>query len=67
MQWVSVISSNISEVAYNEGLLFVAFNKGGIYQYDGVPIEVFNNLIRSPSAGEYFAKYIKNVYPYRRC
>ena len=56
MQWVSVISSNISEVAYNEGSLFVAFNKGGIYQYDDVPIEVFNNLIYSSSVGEYFAR-----------
>ena len=68
MDRIPVNSSDIQSIGYDLDtcVLEVAFLKGGIYQYDGVPIYVYEELMSAVSHGRYFAAHIKNVYPTRR-
>ncbi|MBQ2167718.1 MAG: KTSC domain-containing protein [Prevotella sp.] len=61
-------SSNIQSIGYDPDslVLEVAFLSGGLYQYDGVPEYVFEELMSASSHGKYFAAHIKNVYPTRK-
>lgn len=61
-------SSQIKEVGYDKEkqILEIEFVRGAIYQYDGVPFEIYNTLIHSVSVGIYFNENIRNVYNYRR-
>lgn len=66
MQMISVSSSNISSIGYENQTLYVSFHSGGLYAYSGVPYSTFNDLLNAPSHGKYFAAHIKNTYPYSR-
>ncbi len=68
MNWVSVTSSNLSAVAYEQSTmtLFIRFKDGGTYAYDGVPANVHSSLMKASSHGSYLASHIKGTYPYRR-
>lgn len=39
---------------------------GDIYAYWSVPIMVYRKWITAPSKGNYFWRYIRNVYPYTK-
>jgi hypothetical protein len=40
---------------------------GGVFQYPGVPINIYQGLIAASSHGSYFDAYIKKAgYPYRK-
>ena len=66
MTMTSVVSSNISSIGYENGILYVSFNSGGLYMYSGVPESVYRGLMSASSHGEYLHRHVKNVYPYRR-
>ncbi len=66
MQMVPVNSSNLSSVGYENGVLYVSFHHGGLYAYDGVPPHVHRELMAAASHGQYLARYVKGVYPYRK-
>lgn len=67
MERVSVVSSNLAEVGYEDGTLEVAFRNGSVYQYYGVPAEVHSGLMAASSLGQYFDRVIKKGgYGYRR-
>lgn len=68
MDRVIVSSSNIRSIGYDPSghVLEIAFLSGGIYQYDGVPEYVYDELMKASSHGKYFAAHIKNVYPTRK-
>ena len=57
-------STNIERADFDpdEGTLQVEFKDGSTYLYRGVTRQVFDGLQRARSAGEYFARQIKNVY-----
>lgn len=59
----SVSSSDLSSVGYENGILEIAFNSGGIYQYSNVPLNVYQSLMSADSHGKYFHAYIRDVYP----
>lgn len=59
-------SSNIKEVHYEDGNLYVTFNMGGIYKYSNVPYEVFARFQTEPSAGKYFWRAIRSNYAYKK-
>ncbi len=61
-----VASSNLSAVGYEKGTLYVSFNSGGLYSYDGVPETVYRGLMTAASHGSYFAAHIKNSYRYTK-
>lgn len=60
-----VVSSNLSAVGYKRETqtLYVEFNSGGLYRYDGVPELVYVQLMNAGSHGSFFAHNIKNKYP----
>ncbi|WP_303828991.1 KTSC domain-containing protein [Asticcacaulis taihuensis] len=64
--WVS--STNISEIGYDDAsqTLEVMFTTGSIYQYYNVEQGVFDQLMASPSKGQFLNQYIKNNYPFSR-
>ncbi len=66
MRMTPVSSSNIASIGYENGTLYVAFNRGGLYAYSGVPESVYRNLMSASSHGSYLAAHIKGVYPYKR-
>lgn len=65
MAMISVSSSNIDSIGYEDGTLYVRFNSGSLYSYSNVPESVYRALMNADSHGKYFAAHIKNVYPYK--
>jgi len=63
-----VKSSNIKSIGYNgtNKCLEIEFNNGGIYEYCGVPNEIYVSLMSAPSHGKYFNQYIKNLYSFNK-
>lgn len=68
MQRVSVTSSNVSEIGYDEDrrILEVLFLNGSLYQYFDVPPQVHNELMSAGSIGQYLNSNIKGTYRYAR-
>jgi hypothetical protein len=58
----SITSSNISGSAWEDETLYLTFNKGGVYKYEGVSVEVYNDFIAAPSQGKFFHSTIKPNY-----
>ena len=46
--------------------LEVEFRSGAIYQYYGVPQNMYEQLLQAPSKGQFINTYIKNAYAYSR-
>ncbi len=63
---VAVESSVLAQVAYDEqrAVLHVAFRDGAIYQYVGVPLQTYRELLRADSKGAYFNHHIRSPFPY---
>lgn len=66
MNMIPVSSSNIASIGYENGTLYVAFNRGGLYAYSGVPVSIYHRLMSASSHGSYLASHVKGIYPYRR-
>jgi len=63
-----VESSNLAAVGYSPfaAVLTIAFHGDRVYQYFGVPVSVYWELMRAESHGKYFHAAIRNRYGYRR-
>jgi hypothetical protein len=63
MEMQSVNSSNLSAVGYDydTATLRVEFIKGGLYEYYGVPVDIYEGLINASSKGGYFDQFIKKA------
>ena len=61
-----VESSNIASVGYDGNIMEIEFNSGAIYQYENVPIRVYDVMMKADSVGKYFNAHIKSKYNYRR-
>lgn len=63
-----VVSSNLRSVGYDcrSPVLEIEFQNRRLYQYLGVPEEIFVELMRAPSHGSYFHTQIRDRYPFRR-
>lgn len=61
-------SSVIRRFSYDEAArrLRVTFVSGDVYDYEGVPPEVVEDLADAPSKGRFFGPRIRDRYPYRR-
>lgn len=69
MERIPVQSSNLASVGYDpqNSILEIEFNNGSIYQYTGVPQEVYEGLMNADSKGSYFHYNIKKAgYCYTR-
>ncbi len=60
-------SSQISKVKYNTEtkVLTIQFKTGSIYEYAGVPNEVFDAFIAAESQGKYFSREIQGKYNFK--
>lgn len=68
MERYSVASSNIASIGYDapSQTLEVEFLSGTIYQYYGVPGNMYDQLMQAGSKGRFLNTYIKNAYGYSR-
>lgn len=68
MDFISVISSDLSQVGYNEGAheLTIIFNSGGVYTYSNVPKSIYDSLLSAESKGKFFHANIKDKFTFRR-
>ena len=77
MQLVTVQSSNISQIGFEENqvialnqkprnVLRIIFIGGNIFDYYNVEKEIYKGFLDATSKGKYFHQYIKNIYPYEK-
>jgi hypothetical protein len=68
MKRQSVQSSNIASIGYDAAsqTLEVEFLNGGVYQYFGVPQNIYQGIMSASSHGEYLAQHIKGHYRYSK-
>jgi len=65
MNPVAVRSSSLAQVAYErrKAILQVEFRDGSAYQYAGVPLRTYHDLLRADSKGAYFNHHIRSRFP----
>jgi hypothetical protein len=58
-------STVIASAGYDAGtaVLEIEFTSGDVYRYFAVPPSVHRGLLSADSAGRYFARHIRHVYP----
>jgi hypothetical protein len=63
-----VPSEVIKDFRYDEQsrTLFIAFQSGGLYAYEGVEPETYAAMRRSVSRGRFFMKHVRGRYAYGR-
>lgn len=66
MNVIAVESTTLATVAYDyaRDVLQLEFRSRAVYQYFGVPAEVYAGLLRSPSKGGYFNRAIRGRFPF---
>lgn len=62
MSLISVSSSAIAAIGYENGTLAVKFHDSGIYHHHGVPYSVFEGLLNATSPGTYYNKHIRGKF-----
>lgn len=67
MEMTNVQSSQIAAVGHNgESTLHILFRRGGLYEYDNVSAQEYDDLLRAESIGSHFGKHIKGVKPWKK-
>ncbi len=59
-------SSRIRSLSWDDGIMRVEFTRGGIYEYMGVPEQVYDDLTMSSSLGKAFDEAVKGKYPFTK-
>ena len=64
----AVKSQDIAIVGYEseQSKLEVVFRSGNVYQYEGVPEDIYKSLMEAPSHGLYFREHIKDKFPHTK-
>ena len=65
MNRTPVNSGNVASIGYENGVLEIESTDGNIYQYEGVPEDIYHGLLNAApkSRRDYFLKHIKDRYP----
>ena len=68
MDWISLESSNLSRVRYDENSITMEmeFQGGNVYQYFDVPKSIYDELLGASSKGKFFHSQIKGHFRYAR-
>ncbi|HEX8744586.1 MAG TPA: KTSC domain-containing protein [Thermoleophilaceae bacterium] len=66
MDRVPVESDALSSVGYEDETLEIEFSSGTVYQYYDVPEDVYEELMRATSHGEFFSDQIRDHFRYAR-
>lgn len=59
-----VVSSNIKQVGWQDGSLYIKFNSGVSYVYENVPLPTYQGLAGAGSTGQYFHHHVKGKFSY---
>jgi len=61
---IPVSSSDLSAVGYDSSseTLTIEFNSGGLYEYYGVPQNIYEGLMSASSKGKFFHRFIRDSY-----
>jgi hypothetical protein len=59
INFVPVISSTVSEIAYHDMTIYVKFKNDSIYKYNHANIELYNEFLVCESKGKYFHSNIR--------
>ncbi len=62
MEMIKVESSTVNAISYKNNILFVRFNNGGVYMYEGISEELYESFKNSESKGKFLNENIKNKY-----
>lgn len=67
IEMIPVGSSAVSSIGYDPGKkqLYVIFTSGAAYEYDDVPVEVYESFMSSPSKGRFVNDVLTVLYKYR--
>jgi hypothetical protein len=62
-----VESSVIAAAGYDpeRRTLYIVFNTGRVYEYQDVPVEIYEGLMAAGSKGKFLNEQIIDVFPYR--
>ncbi len=65
MQRETIDSAGFASIGYDREteILRIAFESGGVYEYVGVPPDVYEDLISAESPGWFFREFIRERYP----
>ncbi len=77
MNLITVQSSNIAQIGFEEGVIIsmgakpknvlrIVFTSGTVYDYYNVQSDVFEQFVAAKSVGSYFHKHIKNNYTFEK-
>jgi hypothetical protein len=68
MNLTTVESTTLSAIGYDErlGVLRLEFRSRAVYDYFGVPMAVYDALLRAPSVGACFNEVIRGCFPFCR-
>ena len=68
MERMPVSSSSIATIRYDieTQVLEVEYHNGGVYQYQGVPQETFEEFKNSSSKGNFLNQRIRKFYPFNK-
>lgn len=61
-----VKSSNVAALGHSGNRLFVRFNGGGLYSYDGVSEDLYREGLAAESAGRWFREKIQGTFSHTR-
>jgi len=61
-------SSSIDSANYDEenSILTIAFKGISVYEYYAVPLEVWTQMLLTPSIGKFFYEHIRDKYQYKK-
>jgi KTSC domain len=67
MRSMACHSSVLQTVTYEleNAVLAIAFHSGAVYEYLGVPIPIYQQLLSADSQGAFFNARIRNQFPFR--
>ena len=68
MRRVTVTSTTVASAGYDDSarVMEIEFTGGAVYRYDGVPRQVFEEMLAAESVGRYFNEHVRDVYAFTR-
>ena len=68
VEFYDVESSNVNQIGYDGEMmtLYVRFNNGYLYYYEGVQPDVWSQMLYAESKGRFVHTDLKGRYPYGR-
>ena len=58
----TVKSNDITEVGYDDEILYITFQNKGTHAYYDVPGKVFKEMFKAREINDYYLNNVKNVY-----